>query len=127
MFINSGTPALPTHSRGNKDGNNRVFQFWFLLCQLNEQFRDQSHMTKTVCGTPAIQLVTLEEEGGGRSGGGEVCVAHILSLFSVCASCKLCTEPSTSNEETVVLHYIHYQSREGTDTLHLVKVRQKTV
>ena len=100
MFINSGIPALPSHSRSNKDGNDRVFQFWFLLCQLNEQFCDQSHMAKTVCGTPAIQLVTLEEEGGGgKRGGGEECAAHILSL------CKLCTEPSTSNEETVVLHY----------------------
>ena len=71
MFIKSCTPALPTHSRSNKDSNDRVFQFWFLLCQLNEQFCDQSHMAKTVCGTPAIQLVTLEEEGGGGGGRGE--------------------------------------------------------
>ena len=57
---------LPTHSRGNKDGNNRIFQFWFLLCQLNEQFCDQSHMSQTVCGTPSIHLVSLEGGGGGR-------------------------------------------------------------
>ena len=71
MFVKRCTPALPTHSRSNKDGNNRVFQLWFLLCQLNEQFRDQSYMTKTVRGTPGIQLVTLEEEGEerGRVGG----------------------------------------------------------
>ena len=62
---------LPTHSRGNKDGNNRIFQFWFLLCQLNEQFRDQSHMTQTVCGPPAIQLVSLEEKEEERERGGE--------------------------------------------------------
>ena len=49
---------------------------------------------------------------GWKSGGGEECVAHILSLFSVCASCKLCTEPSTSNEETVVLHYTTRVERE---------------
>ena len=62
---------LPTHSRSNEDGNNRVFQFWVLLCQLNEQFCDQSHMTKTVRGTPAIQLVSLWEEGEGRRRGKE--------------------------------------------------------
>ena len=85
------TPPLPTHSRSNKDGNNRVFQFWFLLCQLNEQFRDQSHMAKTVCGTPAIQLVTLEE--GGEEEEEErveewrrrrVCSTYTLLIFSMC-------------------------------------------
>ena len=62
---------LPTHSRGIKDGNNRIFQFWFLLCQLNEQFRDQSHMSQTISGPPAIQLVSLEERRGEGEGEGE--------------------------------------------------------
>ena len=52
------------------------------------------------------------------SGLGTRLVAHILFLFSVCASCKLCTEPSTSNEETVVLHYTTRVERGTCLTIH---------
>ena len=50
-------------SPGDEDGMDRKLEWWFLLCQLDEQLRDQSHVTKTVCRPSPVQLVSLETRG----------------------------------------------------------------
>jgi hypothetical protein len=50
-------------SPGDEYGMDRKFEWGFLLCQVDEQLRDQSHVTKTVCRPSPIQLVSLEARG----------------------------------------------------------------
>jgi hypothetical protein len=45
----------------------RKFEWGFLLCQVDEQLRDQSHVTKTVCRPSPIQLVSLNYQFEGVS------------------------------------------------------------
>ena len=46
--------------RCNEHGHNGLFQFWFSFSQLDKEVCNESHMTKAVCSTTTIQLVSLE-------------------------------------------------------------------